>query len=133
MGKLIDRIVDWWLTWRTGQDCKTREWNAWYYSTVNVAGDTVDEIFANFKHVFIVDPWKFFDPKEPFGWVPVEDVQQYLWPQRPFGENTVAKFERVEWDEAKEQWRVNGFGGEDKVFVATNNSDDAMMIMLKYV
>jgi hypothetical protein len=52
--------------------------------------------------------------------------------QRELGNNTVWRFERVEWNRWDQRWHVNSLGGEDKIFVATNNDRDAMMISLKY-
>jgi hypothetical protein len=90
-------------------------------------------MFKNFKHVIIVDPEKFVDHNEPFAWVPCKDARQYFWPERPLGENAVWRFERViKYPSTANEWEVNEFGGEDHIFVATNNDKDAIMIALKY-
>jgi hypothetical protein len=36
------------------------------------------------------------------------------------------------WNQWTEEWDINGMGDRDKVFVATNNDADAIMIALKY-
>lgn len=131
MGKLKDYIVDKYLTWRTGKDKATRDWEAWYEVNVIYGASTIPNMFRNFKHVIVVDPNKFFQ-FDPFAWVPCEDAKQYLHPQRELGNNAVWRFERVTWDQWSEHWSINGLGDEDKVFVATNNEQDAMMIALKY-
>lgn len=132
ISKLKEHFVDKYLTWRTGKDKSTREWEAWYDANVNYRASDITDMFKNFKHVIIVDVDKFTNPCEPFAWVPCDDAKQYFWPQRPLGENAVWRFERVIWDKWDQRWHVNGLGDEDKIFVATNNDKDAMMIALKY-
>ena len=131
MASLKDYIVDKWLTWRTGKDKPTRDWEAWYEVNVIYGASTISNMFRNFKHIIVVDSDKFFQ-FDPFTWVPCEDAKQYLHPQRELGNNAVWRFERVVWDQWSNQWCINGLGDEDKVFVATNNDMDAMMIALKY-
>lgn len=131
MASLKDYIVDKWLTWRTGKDKSTRDWEAWYEVNVIYGASTIPNMFRNFKHVIVVDSNKFFQ-YDPFAWVPCEDAKQYLHPQRELGNNAVWRFERVMWDQWSNQWFINGLGDEDKVFVATNSDTDAMMIALKY-
>jgi hypothetical protein len=131
---MIEWIRDWYLTRKTGKTKAEREWIAWYEQNVNYRATRIKDMFKNFEHVIIVDPNKFFDLDEPFGWMPCEDAQQYFWPARELGNNTVWRFERVMKAPATAwEWTVNELGGEDKVFVATNNEQDAMMIALKYM
>jgi hypothetical protein len=132
MGKLKEYIVDRWLTWRTGKHKAEREWIQWYEENVVYRASTIPNMFMHFKHVIIVSPNKFFNLCEPFAYVPCEDARQYFWPQRELGENAVWRFERVMWNQWTEEWDINGMGDRDKVFVATNNDADAIMIALKY-
>jgi len=129
---MIEWIKDRWLTWRTGKPKAQREWEAWYEVNVVYRASTINNMFMHFKHVIIVSPNKFFDLCEPFAYVPCEDARQYFWPARPLGENAVWRFERVMWNQWQKCWDINGLGDRDKVFVATNNDDDAIMISLKY-
>jgi hypothetical protein len=129
---LIEYIKDKWLTWRTGKDKATREWEAWYEVNVNYRASSITNMFQHFKHVIEVDSQKFVDHSEPFVYVPCKDARQYFWPARKLGENAVWRFERVMWDKWTNSWYVNGLGDEDKVFVATNNDYDATMLILKY-
>lgn len=133
MGKLKDYIVDQWLTWRTGKGKEQREWEAWYEVNVVYRASTIPNMFQHFKHVIEVDADKFMDLSEPFSWVPCEDAMQYFWPHRELGNNAVWRIERVMWDKWENCWFINGLGDEDKVFVATNNDRDAMMISLKFM
>lgn len=127
-----DWIVERYLTWKTGKDKSQREWEAWYEQNVNYRATRIKDMFKNFKHVIIVKPDKFFQ-FDPFAWVPCEDAKQYFWPARPLGENGVWRFERViNCPATAWEWEINELGGEDTVFVATNNDRDAMMIALKY-
>lgn len=129
---LIENLKDKWITWRTGKDKPTREWEAWYEHNVVYRASTIPNMFMHFKHIIVVDADKFFDLCEPFAYVPNEDARQYFWPARPLGENAVWRFERVIWDQWEQCWHINGMGDRDKVFVATNNEKDAMMIALKF-
>lgn len=131
---LKEYLVDRYLTWRTGDDKATREWKAWYETNVNYRATRINDMFKNFKYVILVDIDKFVDHSEPFTWVPNKDARQYFWPQRELGNNAVWRFERViRYPSTNNEWEVNGIGGEDHIFVATNNDRDAMMITLKYV
>jgi hypothetical protein len=130
---MIELIKDKWLTWRTGKDKAQREWEAWYEENVVYRASSITRMFQHFKHVIVVSPDKFFDVCEPFTYVPNEDARQYFWPQRELGNNAVWRFERVTWDTLGKEWYINGLGDRDKVFVATNNDKDAMMIALKYM
>ena len=129
---LKEYIIDRWLTWRTGNDKETREWQAWYDENIDYRAGNIPTMFRNFKHVIEVDVEKFTDPCEPFSWVPNKDARQYFWPARPLGENCVWRFERVVWNQWHQCWDINGIGDCDKIFVATNSDKDAIMISLKY-
>lgn len=133
MGKLKEYIVDKYLTWRTGKDKTQRDWEAWYEVNVVYCATTIENMFMNFKHIIPVDNRKFLDWAEPFAWVPCDDAQQYFWPYRELGNNCVWRFERVRKDRWDNRWHIDELGGEDQVFVATNNDKDAMMIALKYM
>lgn len=132
LAKLKDYLEDKYLTWKTGKSRAEREWSAWYDNNVNWIASDVTNMFEKFKHVIVVDSDKFMDPREPFAWVPNDDASQYFWPQRELGNNAVWRYERVLWNQWDQRWHIIGLGGEDMIFVATNNDRDAMMIALKY-
>ena len=129
---MIAWLKDKYLTWRTGKDKDQRDWEAWYETNVVYRATTIPNMFMHFEHVIEVDWKKFFDYSDPFDWVPCDDACQYFWPYRELGDNAVWRIERVMWDQWGKHWSINGLGDEDKVFVATNNSKDAVMIALKY-
>lgn len=130
--RIKDYLEDKYLTWHTKKSKGQRKWEAWYADHVNYRATRIKDMFKNFEHVIIVDPNKFFQ-FDPFAWVPSEDAKQYLYPARPLGENAVWRFERViNCPATAWEWEINELGGEDKVFVATNNERDAIMIALKY-
>jgi hypothetical protein len=133
LSNLKEYIVDRWLTWRTGKSKEEREWIQWYEENVVYRASSITNMFQNFKHVIEVDTHKFMDPAEPFAWVPNKDARQYFWPQRPLGNNAVWRFERVILDKWTNTWYISGMGDQDKVFVATNNDKDAIMIALKFM
>lgn len=128
---IINWIQDRYLTWRTGKDRATREWEAWYEVNVVYRASTIENMFMHFEHIIIVDPDKFM-VEDPFTWVPCKDAEQYFWPARPLGENAVWRFERVRKDRWDGRWHVDELGGEDHVFVATNNEQDAIMLSLRW-
>ena len=134
LSEIREKIVDWYLTKRTGKNKAQREWEAWYEVNVNYRATRIKDMFKNFKHIIIVDTDKFVNHAEPFAWVPNDDALQYFWPQRELGNNAVWRFERViKCPATADQWEVNELGGEDHIFVATNSDRDAMMIALKYM
>lgn len=130
--KILEYIKDRYLTWRTGKDKSQREWEAWYDINVIYRARDITNMFENFEHVIEVRWDNFFDHEEMGAWIPNEDAKQYFWPARELGDNAVWRIERVLWDRWDNRWHITGLGGEDKVFVATNNSKDAMMMALKY-
>jgi len=132
MQNLVNYVKDKYLTWKTGKTTEQRAWETWYEHNVVYRASTIPNMFMHFKHIIIVDPDKFFQ-FDPFTWVPCEDAKQYFWPRRPLTDCGVWRIERVMWDRWDQSWHINGMGDEDKVFVATNNDKDAMMIALKYM
>lgn len=128
---MIEWFKDRWLTWRTGKDREQREWEAWYDRNVVYRASSVRNMFMHFKHTIVVDAEKFFQ-YDPFTWVPCEDAKTYMWPARPLGENCVWRFERVSWNQWQHEWIRDDMGGIDKVFVATNSDEDAIMIAMKW-
>lgn len=122
-----------WITWRTGKDKIQREWEAWCDVTVHRRANTVEDYYCNFKHIIEVDPAKVYDPACPFGWTYVKDFQQFAFPNRALGENTMCEWFRCldkSWDG---KTHINEIGGGDHLFAATNNDKDAIIITLKYV
>jgi hypothetical protein len=129
---VIEWIQDRYLTWRTGKNKAAREWEAWFDSNVNWRATEIKDMFRKFEHVIVVDSNKFFQ-FDPFAWVPCEDAKQYFWPARALGDNAVWRIERVIRNVNTVQgWAINEIGGVDRVFVATNNSHDALMIAMKW-
>ena len=129
--RFLDNIKDSWITWRTGKNRVEREWEAWYNTNVNWRAHDITNMFENFNHVIEVDPDKFLRDGG-LTWVPHPDALQYFWPHRPLGENSVWRIERVSWNPWEKRWNIDGMGNEDKVFVATNSDEDAIMITLKW-
>ena len=132
MVRLKEYIVDKYLTWRTGKDKAQREWEAWYEVNVVYRAQTIENMFMNFEHVIEVDWNKFFSHEEMGWWVPCKDAKQYFHPARELDNNAVWRIERVTKDQWDNRWHINELSGEDRVFVATNNEQDAIMIALKY-
>ena len=130
--KVTELVKDRWLTWRTGKDKSQREWEAWYDVNVVYRASDITNMFMHFDHIIEVNWNKFFSHEEMGWWVPCASAKQYFYPQRELGNNAVWRIERVTKDRWDKRWHINEFSGEDKVFVATNNEQDALMIALKY-
>lgn len=125
----VEWIKDRWLTWRTGKPKHQRDYEAWYYATVNHRASTAEQMFSNFEHVIQVDPDKFLTV-HMFTQLK-EEVLQYRYPQRSLGDNMVYSILRGE-QMPDGLFHITDFGVEDRVYVATNNSEDAMILALKY-
>lgn len=126
---MFAKIEDWWLTRRTGKDKATRDFEAWFYSNVNIRASTAEKRFEHFKYVIQVDFWKFFDVH--LFMELKEELRQYRWPQRALGDNMVYSVLRGE-EMPDGKFHLTDFGKEDRLYVATNNAEDATMIALKY-
>jgi len=130
--RIIEYIEDKYLTWRTGLDKQERIWHKWHEENVVRGASTIENMFMNFKHIIPVST-NIFDLSEPFGWVPCEDFQQYMYPNKELGDCIVYYFARGYVDQWDGRFHINDLRHEqDQVFVATNNGIDAMMIALKY-
>jgi hypothetical protein len=124
-----ENLKDRWITWRTGKTKSQRDYEAWYNTTVVIRAHTAEDMFRNFKHILIVDLWKAFDV-HMFTELK-DDLIQYRWPQRALGDNIVYGILRGE-QMPDGLFHLTDFGNEDRVYVATNNDQDAVMIALKY-
>ena len=128
-----ESLVDWWLTKRTGKSKQQRDWDKWTYENIAFRSNTVHGTFYLFKHVIEVDPNKLFNMHEPFGWITVEQFKnKYEFPQRPLGDNAVWMWFGCEKDRWTGELVINEMFGADRLFVATNNDKDAIMIALQY-
>lgn len=124
-----ETLKDRWITWRTGKDRATRDYEEWINININVRASTAERRFENFKHVIQVDYWKTFDVHM---FTELKDeLRQYRWPQRALGDNIVYSILRGE-QMPDGLFHITDFGNEDRVYVATNNSKDAVMIALLY-
>jgi hypothetical protein len=129
---LKERIVDWYLTRKTGKSKDQREYESWYRQNVNLHTNRIKDMLANFQYIVVVDPEKFFT-FDPFTWVVTQDAQQYFWPDCPLDKSAVWIFERVlNGPSTSWEWEISELGGEDRVFVATNNEKDATIITLRW-
>ena len=128
---MIEYIKDKWLTWRTGLSRQERIWRKWQEETIVRNASTIENMFMNFKYILPVST-NIFDLDEPFGWSPREDFQQYMYPRRDLYNCAVYHFARGERDQWDGKFHLNDWIGRDQLFVATNNSADAVMIALKY-
>lgn len=132
MIRLWEILVDKYLTWRTGWDQEQRIWYAWRDANINHRADTVENMFDKFDHIIEVDHNKWFGYDGIHTYVEPH-AQEYLWPQRDLGNNAVYIYARGYRDQWDGRFHLNDFRHEaDRVFVATNNDIDAVMIALRY-
>lgn len=129
MDRIFAKVEDWWLTRRTGKDKATRDYEEWFHQNVNVRADTAERRFKNFKYLIQVDYWKCFD--EHMFTELKEELRQYRWPNREMGDNMVYAILRGY--QCSDGFLITDIGGhEDRVYIATNNHEDAIMLALKY-
>jgi hypothetical protein len=129
---MIEYIKDKYLTWRTGLNKQDRDWYKWQGGHIVNRATTIENMFMHFKYILPVST-NIFDLNEPFGWYPNKEFKQYMYPNRTLGDNTVYYFARGYRDPWDGKFHLNDMRHEqDQVFVATNNSKDALMIALKY-
>lgn len=121
-------IKDKYLIWRTGKNKEQRAYEAWYTSMVNVRAGTAEDMYKNFKYLIPVDYRKFL----VFHMLtePRDDMREYYYPQRELGDNMLWTILRGE--QLRDEFYITDFGNEDRVYVITNNSEDAMILALKY-
>lgn len=127
---MFEWLKDRYLTWSTGKDKLQRDYEGWYEQTVNYRARTIEEMFANFKYVFHVDPEKFLVWHMLVG--TKDDISEYRYPMRELGNNMVWTILRGEQDQWDGRFHITDFGGEDRVYLATNNHEDAVILALKY-
>lgn len=133
VGAWRDWAVDRYLTWRTGDTKEQRDWHTWKEQNVVRQADTIENMFMHFKYIIPVSMNIFDDDDGMFGCIPTTDFKQYLYPQRALGDNAVYTFERGYRDQWDGRFHICSMGGDcGQLFVATNNSQDAMMIALKF-
>ena len=129
---MIEYLKDRYLTWRTGYTKADRLYLKWREETIAYRATTIENMFMNFEYILHVSV-DIFNHAEPFGWVPSEDFQQYMYPNRDLDNCAVYHFARGTKDQWDGKFHLDGcFGEQDQVFVATNNKRDAVMIALKY-
>ena len=131
VGAWRDWAVDRYLTWLTGTPKEQRDWYKWANYNIVHRADTVENKFMYFKYIIPVSTRIFDD--DCIGWHANADFKQYLYPQRALGDNAVYIYARGYWDQWDGRFHICDMGGDiEQVFVATNNSKDAMMIALKF-
>jgi hypothetical protein len=132
--KLLEKIIDWWLTRKTGYNKLDRDFIKWKDSTINIRAPTVHGkfgYFCKFKYIIVVDSNKFFDHSEPFGWIPVPSFKEFRYDMKnSFDDCAMWIFERGIWQD--NIFHITTFGDCDVVFVATNNDFDAYLIAMRY-
>lgn len=129
-----NKILDWYLTRKTGRNAEQRERIKWVEKNLNLRGSSVKEYFRNHNYVFEVNPDKFFNFWDPIGFEPV--CKEYCWPALPSGECIEYIFNRGTYDYCsitnKWDFHFNGIAGEERVYVACNDPIIATEIRLKY-
>ena len=130
--EIVERIKDKWLTWRTGKNAQERAWQKWLDETVVFRAGTVENMFMNFEHIIEVDPEKMMEMWHPFGWHTNEEFRKFEYPNKQLGDNAVWYWVRCRKDQWDHRWHIDELGGEDHMFVATNNERDAVLIALKF-
>jgi hypothetical protein len=125
----IEELKERWITRRTGLTREQREYRAWCEDMVNIYASTVEDKYAKFQYVIEVDPLKFLIHHM---WTEPVDYQ-YFFPHKPPGE--CALWGWVSGIQDCHTGKINILGqglGLDYCFVATNDTDDALEIALRF-
>lgn len=130
--KIVDTITERWTNWRTKTTAEERRVSNWLNEHIVYRANDITNMFAEFKYIINVNPYTFFNYAEPFSWVPCSEAKNYFYPARELGDNCVWTFQRVLYNSHDQRWHINEMFGADKVFVATNSDEDAIMIALKW-
>jgi hypothetical protein len=129
---LKERIVDWYLTRKTGKSKDQREYESWYRQNVNLRTNRIKDMLANFQYIVVVDPEKFFT-FDPLTWAVTQDARQYFWPDCPIDKSAVWIFERVlNGPSTNWEWEVNELGGGDYIFFACQDPRDYTLFLLRW-
>ena len=130
--EIIESVRDRYLSWRTGHNKQERDWIKWRDENIVTNAITIENMFMNFQYILPVSI-DIFNHNDPFCWSPCTEFNQYLYPQRPLGQNAVWYFARGFRDTWDGRFHICGLRAEqDQVFVATNSQEDAIMIALKW-
>lgn len=126
-----EKIVDWWLTKRTGRNSEQRMCDKWLDENINYNANTIHEYFQNFEYVINVNAEKAFILDHPFGMPPRPEMAKYIYPNRPLDDSTLYKW-CCGTEKEDGTFLLSSLRGYERVYVATNNKDDAMMIALRF-
>ena len=128
----IEYTVDRYLTWKTKKTKKIRDYEKWKKETLFPSSSTVDEYFKNFKYVLTLSYGSVMTDYCPFfGNQPNAEFRTYLFPSREIGKHCEARVFRVS-RYSDNRYHFDDMGGSDLLFVATNSTEDAVMLSLKY-
>lgn len=134
--KLIDSIVDWYLTKRTGKTKIRREYDAWYDTVVDRTALDPRKYFKGFKHIIELDRNKVYPEFHPFcGEIMSIEFKKFLYPQKPLGENIVCAWGTKGERPSVASGIIMSFYGDQElsILVATNSDEDALMLTMLYV
>lgn len=121
-------LIDKWLTFRTGYTKSERESNAWKEKNLDQRASTVKGYFKGFKYIIQVDYDKVC--RCDLNIHPTPEFREYCYPQKSLDETVAIDiFRGIESDG---EWVLNDLSGTDRVYVATNNEEDALMIAMRF-
>jgi len=130
--KLLKSVKERFLTWHTGLDTQTREYQEWEQSVVNRRADYVDTFFYGFTHIIALDYYKVYSNPDPFyGHTPTYDFLSYMYPNREGStDRCYYHIFRGNWE--NDRFYITDFGCGDQLFVGTNSAEDAVQLALRY-
>jgi len=130
--KILENLKDKYLTWKTGRTYHEREIDKWNAENLWLHAPNIKTVFYNYKHIIEVDWHKVFGDCPMMGWYVDKTFRDtYCYPARELGDHTTIKSGRGLYDETS-IFEFNEICGGDRVYIGTNNDDDAIMIALKY-
>lgn len=132
---IFSRIKERYMDWRYPTTKHQRRLEAWLRPRIFYPGRTPKEYFCGFKFVVRVNYDSVYSgPYDGmFGRSMCQDFKAYLYPTRSFEEGPcIALIDRGLWNKYTGEFEFNGLGGDDEMFVATNNEDDVIMLALRF-
>jgi hypothetical protein len=125
----LEYIRNKYLSWRFKKE--TEKYHKWFQENVVTNASTIENMFMNFQYIIPLSNRVLEDT--PFGWTVCEDLEKFMYPHRTIDNCCVSFLARGYRDRWDGRFHLNDLRHEEDVlFVATNNREDAVMMVLKW-
>lgn len=125
--KMINCIIDWYRDWKQSRDFY--RFVKWKHSVIKHHCHSIADKYSHFAYLIPVDYTKFF---KKHGIDLNDRALPYFWPARSIATTCVWGIDRVSWDPVIAGVVQSPLWGEDKIYVACNDPNDALMIAMLF-